>query len=252
MPLGGRAGARLAAAPAVRRAVPVPCAARRPPRGTAPLRRPAAPERRADGRALADGCLDRRLDVLETHDRAARERPEAIAGLTSDEVKELRRLAPALEEACRRLAAAGLPSTLVHGDLHMFNVARLNGALVYFDWSDACIAHPFIDLLSLLSEDDESHRAACWTLTWSPGGGAVTAERLQEAVALAAVVIPLHHAVSYQHIVAGLEPTPSGSWMPRRVLAARASAAPSCCRCGMSPAAAPPPPPGIAPYAFPY
>ncbi len=155
---------------------------------------------------LADGCLDRRLDVLETQIAPLVSDPEAIAGLTSDEVKELRQLAPALEECCRRLAAAGLPSTLVHGDLHMFNVARRNGALVYFDWSDACIAHPFIDLLSLLSEDDESNRAALLDAYLEPWAGAVTAERLQEAVALAAVVIPLHHAVSYQHIVAGLEP----------------------------------------------
>ena len=39
-----------------------------------------------------------------------------------------------------------------------------------------------------------------------PWGGVETPERMREAVALAAVVIPLHHAVSYQTIVAGIEP----------------------------------------------
>ena len=112
-------------------------------------------------------------------------------------MKELRRLAPELKETCRRLAALGLPSTLVHGDLHMLNVARVDGRLVYFDWSDACIAHPFIDLLSLLSGRTRRSARRCSRPTWSPGRGPSPAE----AVALAAVVIPLHHAVSYQHIV---------------------------------------------------
>ena len=121
-------------------------------------------------------------------------------------MEELERIAPALKDACRRLAALGLSPTLVHGDLHMLNVARLDGELVYFDWSDACVAHPFIDLLSLLSEKDESKRAALLEAYLEPWEAVAAVERLQEAVALAAVVIPLHHAVSYQHIVAGLEP----------------------------------------------
>jgi hypothetical protein len=155
---------------------------------------------------LRDGCLDRRLDVLESQIDPLVNDPQAVARLTSDEMKELRTLAPALKQTCRRLAALGPPPTLVHGDLHMLNTARLGGELVYFDWSDACIAHPFIDLLSLLSEQDESSRSALLEAYLEPWEGVVPADRLQEAVRLAAVVIPLHHAVSYQHIVAGLEP----------------------------------------------
>ena len=52
--------------------------------------------------------------------------------------------------------------------------------------------------------------------------------RIEPAVA-AAVVIPLHHAVSYQHIVAGLEPDARPELdATRGVLAARSSAARSC------------------------
>jgi hypothetical protein len=155
---------------------------------------------------LGDGCLDRRLQVLESQIDPLVNDPEAIAGLTPDEVGELRGLAPALKELCRRLAGFGIPSTLVHGDLHMLNVARLGGELVYFDWTDACIAHPFIDLLCLSWEKDEQTRAALQDAYLEPWRGVETAERLREAAAVAAVVIPLHHAVSYQHIVAGLEP----------------------------------------------
>ena len=173
------------------------------------LRRFARLQRRTSGltdELLADGCLDRRLEVLETQIDPLVNDPEAVARLTSEEVAELRRLAPWLKELCRRLAGFDLPSTLVHGDLHMLNVARLDGELVYFDWTDACVAHPFIDLLCLSWEQDEASRAALLDAYLEPWQGVETAERLQEAVALAAVVIPLHHAVSYQHIVSGLEP----------------------------------------------
>lgn len=155
---------------------------------------------------LADGCLDRRLDVLESQIDPLLNDPDAVARLTVDEVAELRTRAPALKELCRRLAGLGPPPTLVHGDLHMLNVARLDGELVYFDWTDACIAHPFIDLLSLQWERDEASRAALLDAYLEAWEGVESPERLREAASLAAVVIPLHHAVSYQHIVAGLEP----------------------------------------------
>ena len=115
-------------------------------------------------------------------------------------------IVPALKQFCRLLAEFELPSTLVHGDLGMLNVARVEGELVYFDWTDACISHPFVDLLSLQWEQDERTRAALLEAYLEGWQGAETAERLVEAVSLAAVVTPLHHAVSYQHIVAGLEP----------------------------------------------
>lgn len=173
------------------------------------LRRFAGLQRRTSELAdelLVDGCLDRRLEVLETQVDPLVNDPEAVARLTAEEVGELRRLAPVLKELCRRLAALGPHPTLVHGDLDMLNVARLGGELVYFDWTDACVAHPFIDLLDLTLEKDESIRAALLDAYLEPWEGVETPERMREAVALAAVVIPLHHAVSYQHIVAGLEP----------------------------------------------
>ena len=155
---------------------------------------------------LADGCLDRRLDVLERQldpllaDRAG------LHKLTGAEIRELRKLAPRLRELCRRLAALGLPATLVHGDLHVGNVARLDGRLAYFDWTDACVAHPFVDLHSLRWVRDEAERAAQLDAYLEPWREVAGEGTLREAVALAAVVTPLHHAVSYRTIVAGLEP----------------------------------------------
>ena len=156
---------------------------------------------------LAAGCLDRRLPVLEAQLDPLFGDPVAVRRLEPAEAAALRRRAPALKDACRRLDALGLPATLVHGDLHLGNVARQDGELVYFDWTDACVAHPFIDLLMLQWEQDETNRAALLDAYLAAWEGALPAEQLREAAALAAVVIPLHHAVSYHTIVTGLEPS---------------------------------------------
>ena len=118
---------------------------------------------------LGAGCHDRRLEVLEQQLEPLLVHAEALARLRPDEVDELRQRLSVFREACRRLAAIGLPSTLVHGDLHVGNVARHDGELVYFDWTDACIAHPFVDLLSLQWEKDETAREALGTRTWTRG-----------------------------------------------------------------------------------
>jgi hypothetical protein len=155
---------------------------------------------------LAEGCLDRRLDVLERQLEPLLADRTGLHKLTGAEIRELRALAPRFRELCRRLAALGLPPTLVHGDLHVGNVARLDGRLAYFDWTDACVAHPFVDLHSLRWVRDEAERTAqldAYLEPWREVAGEAT---LREAVALAAVVTPLHHAVSYRTIVAGLEP----------------------------------------------
>jgi hypothetical protein len=166
-------------------------------------------QRSADQAAelIAAGCLDRRLDVLERQIDPLLADPEATARLQPEEIDELRRRVPAFHEACRRLGELGLPQTLVHGDLHVGNVARRDGELLYFDWTDACIAHPFIDLHSLQWERDEAERQALLDAYLGAWDGVVGPARLREAAALAAIVIPLHHAVSYRTIVAGLEPT---------------------------------------------
>lgn len=158
------------------------------------------------GELLADSFVDRRLDTLEARVDPLLSDADAVHRLAAEEVAELRRLAPELKDACRRLAGCGIPYALVHGDLHPGNVARLDGELAYFDWTDACIAHPFIDLQSLQWQKDEATRAALLDAYLGAWEGVESPERLREAAALAAIVTPLHHAVSYQQIVANLEP----------------------------------------------
>ncbi|TPH12155.1 phosphotransferase [Litorilituus lipolyticus] len=48
-------------------------------------------------------------------------------------------------KAIKALEKFQMPNTLVHGDLHIENIAISNGKYLFFDWSDSCISHPFID-----------------------------------------------------------------------------------------------------------
>jgi hypothetical protein len=108
------------------------------------------------------------------------------------------------------------------------------GGYVFFDWTDACVAHPFVDLLTFLEEHDEQVEEALadrlrgaylaeWT-RFEP------AERLERAWRLAAPLGALHHAVSYRSLVANLAPPidrhmmqATASWL-RKVLSGLRSA----------------------------
>jgi len=154
---------------------------------------------------LAAGCLDRRLPVLEAQLDALAGDAADITRLSEEEAETFRRRLPELKDACRRLAETGLPPTLVHGDLHLGNVARPGRDLLFFDWTDACVSHPFIDLHTLQWERDEEARKVVLDAYLAEWAGVASPEELRAAVRLAAVVTPLHHAVSYQTIATNVE-----------------------------------------------
>lgn len=77
---------------------------------------------------------------------------EQNQGLSEAELETLRCLIPQLKAMCDRLAACGIPQTLVHGDFHCQNVVLTDRGYIYFDWSDAAIAHPFFDIIYFLQE----------------------------------------------------------------------------------------------------
>jgi len=67
--------------------------------------------------------------------------------ITSDEVDQLRKFASRFDELCTELAAAGIPETIQHDDLHMGNVYKKGERLLVLDWGDASISHPFASLV---------------------------------------------------------------------------------------------------------
>jgi len=157
---------------------------------------------------LRAGCADRRLELLASQVDELFLDGDAIGELAAAEVEKLRAYAPRLKAMCAELAAYGIPQTLVHGDFGRGNVNLKGEDYVIFDWTDACITHPFFDLSTLFEwdvpEDMKVQVRDSYLHGWreyAPGDVIAQADKLARPLGA------LHHAVSYRNIVANLEPT---------------------------------------------
>jgi Ser/Thr protein kinase RdoA (MazF antagonist) len=117
-----------------------------------------------------------------------------------------------LVDAVERVEQLGLPDVLVHGDFHPGNVRRVGerpdrDALVIFDWSDAAIAKPFVDVMTWATwlPHDPSARDALWQSfadVWAdvlPPAAWLELRPTLEGIAGA------YHVVSYAGIVRSLD-----------------------------------------------
>ncbi|MEU6059863.1 aminoglycoside phosphotransferase family protein [Streptomyces sp. NPDC047097] len=133
-----------------------------------------------------------------------------IAGnpaLLPEDRRRLRALRPQLVDWSEELAAAGVPDTLDHTDLHdgqLFHRATPGAPphFTFFDWGDAAVSHPFGCLLVPLRRAAELHGPTAlprlrdaylepWTSPHLP------APTLRRAATLAWRLAPLHRAHSY-------------------------------------------------------
>jgi hypothetical protein len=110
--------------------------------------------------------------------------------------------APALADSCRRLNEIGPGPTLVHGDFHPWNVVFGAGGTRVFDWTDAAVSHPFVDLATYVfrTPDLAARRQmvdGC-VRAWSAEG---SEELLTEAVALGLVVGALYQVQTYRALL---------------------------------------------------
>ena len=109
-------------------------------------------------RVMALGVLDRRPGALPGLFAAMLERPDRLlagepGALAANDVDRLRALTPRVTELSADLAGIGPPETFVHDDLHedhIFVQAAAGGEWRYcfFDYGDACVTHPFMQLVS--------------------------------------------------------------------------------------------------------
>lgn len=155
---------------------------------------------------LAMGCIDRRPEWLAHETRELLADDSALVGLEEEEIANLRALEPRLLELIQRLAEGPVPSTVVHGDLHLDNVARPEGDFVFFDWTDACVAHAFLDLIDVAFEKDSVVRDRlrdAYLTVWADYG---SQEQLLELWTIAVPLASLNQAVSYRYILANVEP----------------------------------------------
>jgi hypothetical protein len=104
------------------------------------------------------------------------------------------------EKLCAELAAAGLPETIQHDDLHQKNVYERHGHLRLLDWGDSSVSHPFFSLVATfrLVGESASFRDA-YLEPWGPG--------LEEIFELAPRVGAFAHAIAWARLRDFLEPT---------------------------------------------
>jgi hypothetical protein len=120
-------------------------------------------------------------------------------------LEELAAESPALAPLCERLAAYGIPESIVHGDLHHGNMIVRNERVAVIDWSDAAIGHPFLDLAPVLwiGEKHRDGLADAYVEGWSD---LVSPEDLRTAAAIGEVLGCVYQAISYRAINDAFEP----------------------------------------------
>ena len=175
---------------------------------------------------LSLGCPDRRLArfLLELEGFVAPPDPpgppEQLPGRRPDASPELlarlREALPRVRRACAALEAVGVPATLVHGDLHGGNVAWRDGEPVFFDWTDAFLGHPFLDLITLWGDDPAAppapHSIRLREVYLEAWADYAPAARLREALELGLALGALYQTLSYHRIISSIEPALGAEW----------------------------------------
>lgn len=153
-------------------------------------------------RLLDYSCADRRLAVLDTALDRFLEPNKLTRRLSPDDLAKLPDRAKQLREAIAELAEIGVPETLLHGDLHPRNLAVRDGKVLAFDWTDAALAHPFLDLVTFvekrspLSADPRVRDA--YLAEWEEYA---TPSELRRAVHLAEELGALYQTITYLHLI---------------------------------------------------
>lgn len=161
---------------------------------------------------LAAGAPSRPLDELADWVRAAHQ-DDGLMGRLGPDLREAWDAAtPTFADCCRRLAEIGPEPTLVHGDLHPWNVSVGPGGVRVFDWTDGAVSHPFVDLVTYVPRipDEASRRALLdgYLARWSDHLGP---DELARAGELALVAGSLYQVRTYRTLLPTLLPDDQGS-----------------------------------------
>lgn len=92
---------------------------------------------------LARGVRDHRLAVLPA---LYRDLLRKVDGVPADELARLHGLESWVNDSCAELARLGISETIQHDDLHDGQVFVRDGTILFFDWGDACLSHPFFTM----------------------------------------------------------------------------------------------------------
>jgi Phosphotransferase enzyme family len=110
---------------------------------------------------LALGVMDRRLARLpEMFEGLIADESSMLLdqedGLTSEEYARLRNYGPEFKQMCEELASFGIPETIHHDDFHDDNIFVRDGRILFTDWGESAVAHPFFTLVVMMRGIDNS------------------------------------------------------------------------------------------------
>ena len=153
-------------------------------------------------RLLSYSCADRRLAVLADELDRLLEPNKLTRRLDAGQRAKLPDRVKQLHEAINELADIGVPETLLHGDLHPRNLAVRDGRVLAFDWTDAALSHPFLDLVTFVEKQsplsaDPRVRDA-YLAEWEQY---TTPPNLRRALTLAEQLGTLYQTITYLHLV---------------------------------------------------
>jgi hypothetical protein len=148
------------------------------------------------------GVPVRSLTDLAAQVEAMAEDPVLLKRASHDLRERFLVTAPTLVESCLRLDRLGPGPTLVHGDFHPWNVTSGPNATRVFDWTDAAISHPFVDLATYVFRTPHvsvrRRLVDAYVEAWATEG---PEETLREAAALGLVVGALYQVQTYRALL---------------------------------------------------
>ena len=156
------------------------------------------------------GFRDRRPRTLQSQvDDLASEGSE---WLPDGSIRRLRAARSRFHDLCEEVASSPIPNTLVHGDFHADNVVVSDGRCLIFDWTDACIAHPFVDAATFLRYAERASIDRATRERWRDhyvrgweeiASHEVTSQLFEQVVPLAA----MHQVITYRWLFDSLDPS---------------------------------------------
>jgi hypothetical protein len=157
--------------------------------------------------AAALGVEDRTLAVLGRELESIITDEQTSPGLDREKRGRLLANLPRYHDIIRSLQAGPIPETLVHGDLHPWNVQRDGDRLVIFDWSDSCWSHPFLDVatFTVRTEDVAAREAmrSAYLAAWADWADPST---MLESLRWAELLMEFHVAITWRRLAAIFEP----------------------------------------------
>ena len=104
---------------------------------------------------LATGIMDRRLERLpELFEALVEDRGAYMIdqeeSLTAEEGERLKDSVPQFWEMCKEVAALGIPESIHHDDFHDGNIFLKGSRVLFTDWAESAVTHPFLSLVVML------------------------------------------------------------------------------------------------------